>query len=140
MELVQGVEQMNFLYGAQRANGQVEFASEAAVTTDSSAANCPAPPLAFSDIKFFTTVPTYETGCLWRAVKSVEVHILVNSINNLFTLGRDEQSYRYNVTSMPTAPTVPPPPTTAMTVSGLKAGSMMRREFITLVSVRNYNN
>ncbi len=135
LELVQGVEQMEFRYGAQRANGQVEFVTAAAVTTDSSAANCPAPPLSFSDINFFTTVPTYETGCLWRAVKSVEAHILVNSINNLYTLGRDEQNYTYFDNNF-----TPASATATMPSTGLTAGSMMRREFITLVSVRNYNN
>jgi type IV pilus assembly protein PilW len=134
MDLVQGVEQMDFRYGAQRANGQVEIVTAAAVTTDSTPANCPAPPLAFSDIKFFTAVPTYETGCLWRAVKSVEAHILVNSINSLYALGKDEQQYTYfGTTSTPASPS-------ATMASGLRADSMMRREFITLVSVRNYNN
>jgi type IV pilus assembly protein PilW len=136
LELVQGVEQMDFLYGVQRANGKVEYVPAATVTSDSSSANCPAPPLSFSDSNFFTSPPRYETGCLWRAVKSVEAHILVDSVNDLFTLGKDEWNYRYNGATTPTAPAS----TTALMPSGLKAGSMMRREFITLVSVRNYNN
>ena len=142
LELVQGVEQMNFLYGVQTADGKVEYVSAAAVSTNSSATSCSPPPYLFSDKTYFTGVPIYEIPpaftskiCLWRSVKSVEAHLLVDSINNLFTLGKDDWRYTYNG-GVATAPAL----TTTAMASGLPAGSMMRREFITLVSIRNFNN
>jgi type IV pilus assembly protein PilW len=144
LELVQGVEQMNFLYGVQTADGKVEYVSDATVSADGSALSCSPPPFLFSDKTYFTAalVPVYEIPpafaskiCLWRSVKSVEAHILIDSVNNLFTLGPDEWQYTYNY-----AARTAPASAAALMPSGLPAGSMMRREFITLVSIRNYNN
>ncbi|MDR3388344.1 MAG: PilW family protein [Rudaea sp.] len=143
-ELVQGVEQMTFLFGVQNAAGAVQFFNAGAVVTNSSAANCPAPPA-----QYVTFIPgTYETSggnniCLWRAVKNVETHILVNGINDLFTLTAPELVYQFNGTGALTVNGVSynsaPAPTATMPATGLKAGSMIRREFVSLTSIRNYN-
>jgi len=135
VELVQGVESMGFLYAVQQSNGNLQFLKADAVATNSSPANCPPPPGQFArTVSGSPPTETYETGCLWRALASVEVHLLVDSVNNLYTLTDPEMVYRFDGST----PGPPPPATTAMP-NGILAGKMMRREFMTLVAVRNYN-
>jgi len=137
VELVQGVEMMGFLYGVQQSNGNTQFLKADVVASNSTPANCPPPPGQFArTVSGSPPTETYETGCLWRALASVEVHLLVDSVNNLYTLTDPEMAYRFE-SSSPT-PTIPPSATTAMP-NGIPAGKMMRREFMTLVAVRNYN-
>jgi type IV pilus assembly protein PilW len=135
-ELVQGVEQMNFLYEFQKGDGSVEYLTADNVAAQSTAANCPPPPQQYTN-----AIPgTYEkdaTGagiCLWRAAKSVEAHLLVDGINN-FSLSQPELAYQYFGSGMVN----PPGATVAMPVTGIPAGSMIRREFIATASIRNYN-
>ena len=136
-EIVQGVEQLNFLYGVQKQDGSVQYVDSVYMNTaaNNTKTTCTPPPATFFNRNFFTaaTVPNYEANCLWRSVKSVEAHLLVDSINNLPSLTSEEQAYQYNGsgTPMPPAATMP---------SGLPSGKMMRREFVTLVSMRNNNN
>lgn len=135
VELVQGVETMNFAYGVQQSNGNLQFLAADAVASNSSPANCPPPPGQFArTVSGSPPVETYETGCLWRALASVEVHLLVDSVNDLFTLTAPEMVYQFNGSGQTN-----PPAATATMPNGIKAGKMMRREFMTLVAVRNYN-
>jgi type IV pilus assembly protein PilW len=136
-ELVQGVERLNFLYQFQKNDGSIEYLTADNVAAQSTAANCPLPPAQYSDV-----IPgTYETDtsgvniCLWRALMSIEAHLLVDSINNLFSLSAPEMAYQYYGSGMVS----PPGPTVAMPVTGIPAGSMIRREFIATASIRNYN-
>lgn len=126
VELVQGVEQMTFLFGVQKLDGNVQYLDAGSVATGT---NCPLPPGQFTK----AAVPD-TTACLWRSLASVEVHMLVDSINNLYTLTPAEMMYRYNGST----PINPPAQNIAMP-NGVNAGMMMRREFMTLVSIRNYN-
>lgn len=139
-EIVQGVEQMNFLYGVQKQDGSVQYVDSVYMNTaaNNSKTTCTPPPATFFNRNFFTAanVPVYEANCLWRSVKSVEAHLLVDSINNLYTLTSDEMAYQYNGSGTP----MPPASQTTIMPSGLPAGAMMRREFVTQVSVRNNNN
>ena len=137
-ELVQGVEQMNFLYGVQFADGSMQYLSADNVVAKSTSTNCVLPPE-----QYVETIPgTFETGtdgvttiCLWRSVKGVEAHVLMDSVNNLFSLSPPELNYQYNGSGW----VAPPAPAAAMTSTGIAAGSMMRREFVSLASVRNFN-
>ena len=80
-----------------------------------------------------------EPQCLWRSLNSIEVHLLVDSINNIYTLTPADMAYQYTYgySGSDTKQTPASPGTTLS--SGLTPGKMLRREFVSLVSVRNFN-
>ncbi|MEO5811013.1 MAG: PilW family protein, partial [Rhodanobacter sp.] len=82
-ELVRGVERLDFRYGVQDATGNTTFLS--ANDVDAST-NCPP-----QEFKAVTNV-----GCLWRAVKSIEVSILMNGQAPLYTLAGGDTLYAYS--------------------------------------------
>jgi len=63
-------------------------------------------------------------------------------VNNIYTLTPADMAYQYTYgyggTDAKQTPVLPPSATTPL-ASGLKAGKMLRREFVSLVSVRNFN-
>jgi len=120
-ELVQGVDQLSFLYGVQDPTGKINFLTAAEV--DSGAVACTDPP---------DGGIVFEPGCLWRSVRTIEAHLLVNSVSEIMNLDENSRMYRFLGTMHTTTETTPLP-------SELRAGSMLRREFIAHVSVRNYN-
>jgi type IV pilus assembly protein PilW len=83
-----------------------------------------------------------EPQCLWRSLNSMEVHLLVDSVNNIYTLTPTDMAYQYTYsyggTDAKQTPASPPAAASNLP-SGLKAGMMLRREFVSLVSVRNFN-
>jgi len=121
-ELVQGVDQLTFRYGIQDATGRTRFFTAAEVQAGAGGLTCPSPPDGV----------TNEPGCLWRSVRLVEAHLLVNTVDDIPYLDSVSKTYRFLGTDYVTtdATTLP---------SGLTAGSMLRREFIAYVSNRNYN-
>lgn len=122
-ELVQGVERLDFLYGIQDNANAVHYLT--AKDVDSYATgSCPPPPAGI----------TPEAGCMWRSVKSVEVHMLMDTVNNIDVAGPDT-AYRYSVDG----PSLAPPLGANSAVTGLPYGSMIRREFISTATMRNYN-
>ncbi|HVJ62549.1 MAG TPA: PilW family protein [Tahibacter sp.] len=131
-ELVEGVERLDFLYGFEHANGTVRMLTADQVEAQSNATNCPpkAPDLT-----------ALEPGCLWRAVTSIEVHMLVNSVRDQYDLSSVDTAFRYSIGDpwFGSAPTASPAATANMPVTGLKAGRMMRREFVATISVRNFS-
>jgi type IV pilus assembly protein PilW len=118
-ELVQGVDQLAFRYGVQDGTGATRFME--AQDVDASSA-CPPPPDGV----------TTEPGCLWRAVRTIEAHLLMNTVDEVFHLDDSSREYHFLGAPHVTTDTGPLP-------SGLKAGSTLRREFIAYVSNRNYN-
>ena len=122
-ELVRGIERMDFKYGVQDASGNTSFLKASDIEAST---NCPP-----SELSSITTA-----GCLWRAVNSVEVSVLMSGQVPLYTLGPNDLNYVYNVEG-PTlqAPSqhVPKP-----TDQGF-VDQMLRREFTALIAVRNYN-
>lgn len=147
-ELVQGVEQMDFLYGVERMvnpavpttppaprDSAVSYLTANKVTAQSTSSNCPPQPQ-----QYITQMAagTAEPDCLWRATKNIEAHILVNSIHNTALSGADmAYQYNYGYSGTDAAQTPATPGTTLP--SGLAVGSMLRREFVSLISIRNYN-
>lgn len=123
-ELVRGVERLDFRYGVQNASGNTSFLTAAQID---SSTTCPP-----QEASAVTT-----TGCLWRAVRSIEVSVLMDGQVPLYTLSGNDLLYAY----------------TADTNAGLLAPSahgirpsdqgfpdqLLRREFTALVAVRNYN-
>ncbi|MBB6245800.1 PilW family protein [Rhodanobacter sp. A1T4] len=135
-EVVRGVERLDFLYGVEDSNGSTRYLSASGVDTRvNGAINCPA------------SVPSVDSsapasnpaGCLWRAVKSIEVHILMDGQVPLYTLTPNELSYTY-VADKITEPKAPDD--AGRVVKPVEQGfanPVLRREFSAMVSLRNYN-
>lgn len=124
-ELVQGVERLDFLYGVQDGTGVTRYLDAAQVQSAlGNSIPCTAAP---------EGVAAQEPGCLWRSVRSVEIHALLNSVDDFWNLDNESVRFRYSIDDGNlVAPPSPLP-------SGLLPGRLMRREFVSLVSVRNYN-
>ena len=121
-ELVRGVDQLRFHYGVQDSSGGTRFLT--ATEIDASAAlTCPAPPGGLA---------ATEPGCLWRAVRVVEARLLVNTVDEVFGLDDSSRVYRFDGAEVTTTDAGALP-------SGIRAGSMLRREFVAFASNRNYN-
>ncbi len=119
-ELVRGVDQLSFRFGVMNNLGQTQFLTAQQVE---SAGNCPPPPPGLN----------IEPGCMWRAVRTIEAHLLVNTVDEVFGLDNASRTYRFNGG----APVLAADATTLP--SGILAGSQLRREFIAYVSGRNHN-
>jgi type IV pilus assembly protein PilW len=119
-ELVQGVDQLAFRYGVMDPTGKINFLTAAEVDAG---VPCTDPP---------DGGVVFEPGCLWRSVRTIEAHLLVNTVGEIMNLDDGSRLYHFLDTPYATteAGTLP---------SGLRAGSMLRREFIAHVSTRNYN-
>jgi len=133
--LVRGVERLNFLYGIVDANGGTRFltASEVDSGTDADGNTIPCPP----DVSTPGGMPS--TGCLWRAVQTIQVNILMDGQTPLYTLTTNEMKYIYS----PDGDTSPQPPSEAGRIVQPSAqgfpNELLRREFTTLVTLRNFN-
>ena len=145
-EIVQGVERLDFTYGVQFRDGsfryltadQVDSNSDVPANPPALPVNCPPPPPQW-DTSIYKNV---EPNCLWRAVKSIQVNMLLDSVDNVYDLALADTTYRYTVDS-PDFQTPPDDPNADMlydgTPNGTKAGRMMRREFVSMVAARNSN-
>lgn len=132
-EVVRGVERMDFSYGVEYPDGTVHFLT--AKQVDSSSSTTPgctsSAPIAISG--------STDPGCLWRAIVSIQIDLLVDGQVPLYTLTSNEQQYTY-ATDGVTSPTALG--STKFSISPSTQGfpnQMIRREFIGLVSVRNFN-
>jgi len=136
-ELVEGVERLDFVYGVQYGDGTFHYMNADGVQSNSDPGKCVLP-----------DGVTDATGCLWAAVQTVDVHMLVNTVKDL-PLSDAEETFRYgidkdtgNKVCQQQAPSTASAPMTygcgAMT-TGYKAGRMMRREFVSTIGVRNGN-
>ena len=126
-ELVRGIERLDFRYGVEDAAGNTSFLTAAQVD---SATNCPPrEPGAL----------TPATGCLWRAIKSIEVSILMDGQVPLYTLSADNLKYAYSADT--TTPGLLAPSAHAIKPSSDQGfpDQLLRREFTALVAVRNFN-
>jgi type IV pilus assembly protein PilW len=137
-EVAPGVERLDFLYGAAvTANGGMSYLDGAQVTTLSTFAACSPPSAAFARQYSRTGTAAQqqwrEPACLWRSLRSIEVHALFNTVDDMGEMSSQDMAYWYGIDSS-TGPVIP---TATMPVTGLSAGRMMRREFMSLVSIRN---
>lgn len=125
-ELVRGVDELKFRYGVQDANGNTRYLTAAEM--DAGAIPCPPAPGGVA------TAPgtANEPGCLWRAVRAIEAHLLVNTGDEVMTLDDSSLAYTFMNDEFEPTQTTPLP-------SGLLAGKTLRREFIAFASNRNYN-
>ena len=135
-EIVRGVERLNFLYGVEDSDGSTRYLSAADVDNRVSGAfNCP-PSVPSVDSSAPATNPV---GCMWRAVKSIDVRILMDGQVPLYTLAANDLGFTY-ASDGNTAPKLPDDSSRAVTPTDQGfVNQMLRREFSALVSVRNYN-
>jgi type IV pilus assembly protein PilW len=130
-ELVRGVERLDFLYGVEDSSGGTRYLG--ADDVDSAVgATIPCPPGAPNGL-------TPDGGCLWRAVKSVELHVLMDGQNPLYTMTAPDMAFTY----LPDGVSTPGAPDNAsLAIKPADQGfdpHMIRREFTALVMLRNYN-
>ena len=130
-EVVRGVERLDFLYGIEDSDGNTRYLSAAEVDSNAgSTIACP-PGVALPLER--------DPGCLWRAIRSIEVHLLMAAEQPLYTLTPNEQMYAYQLDGIVS----PASPDAAgrRVVPAMQGfvNQKIRREFIALVSVRNYN-
>jgi type IV pilus assembly protein PilW len=145
-EIVQGVERLDFTYGVQFRDGSFQYLTADQIEADSDTpaappalpVNCPPPPPQW-DTTIYNNV---EPHCLWRAVKSIQVNMLLDSVDNVYDLALADTTYRYTVDD-PDLQTPQGAPTDDMLYNGVangtKTGRMMRREFVSMVAARNSN-
>jgi len=127
-EVVRGVERLDFLYGVMDATGNTSFRSAADIDSATSCAS--------SSPGTLGTDP----GCLWRSVQSIEVHLLMDGQKPLYALNSGDMQYQYYGDTAITG--LSSPDDSKRVVKPSQQGfdnHMLRREFTTLVSVRNYN-
>lgn len=132
-ELVRGIERLDFKYGVQYPDGTTRFLD--AATVDASTSTTPG---CTSQVPF-PADPT-DKGCLWRAVKSIEVDLLMDGQVPLYTLTTDEMQYTYQ--SDTAIPTLAAPSASGRNVTPAQQGfvdPLLRREFTALISLRNFN-
>jgi len=126
-EVVRGVERMDFRYGVEDADGATRYLAAAQV--DDRAGGIVACPAELGD----------DHGCLWGAVKSIEVHLLLDGQQVHGGLAASALRYAYSMDGdiAPAAPDA-----ASRVVRPAEQGfdnRMLRREFSTLVAVRNGN-
>jgi len=139
-ELVRGVERLDFRYGIIDANGNTQFLTADQVDTRNGGA-IPCPPGNPTNLMLDPdgSSPPQEKGCLWRAVQTIEVHILMDGQTPLYTLTPNEMAYIYTPDS---ASATPLPPASHAIQPNADQGfpnPLLRREFTTLVALRNFN-
>ena len=125
-ELVRGVERLDFRYGIQDVDGKVRYVT-ADVVDAATGITCPP-----GEVNKITTA-----GCLWRAVSSVEINMVIDGQIPLYTLTANDLAYTYGIDGK-TTPAAP-------SAHGIKPSDqgfvdpMLRREFTAVVAVRNFN-
>ncbi|SFS04913.1 type IV pilus assembly protein PilW [Dyella sp. OK004] len=125
-ELVRGVERLDFRYGVQDINGRIRYLTADAVD---SATGITCPP---GELNAITSA-----GCLWRAVSSIELNLVIDGQVPLYTLTANELAYTYGIDGK-TTPVAPSAHTIKPSDQGF-VDPMIRREFTAVVSVRNFN-
>jgi type IV pilus assembly protein PilW len=138
-ELIRGVERLTFRYGVEDTSGGVRFLTADQVDSrNNGAITCP--PTVAS-----TNLTTTDPGCLWRAVKSIEVSILLSSQVTMPNLTTPETAFLYtpDTASGTPAPVYPTEASTAkLAIQPSTQGfdnKRLRRQLTSLVMVRNYN-
>ena len=125
-ELVRGVERLDFRYGIQDADGKVRYVTADVVDAGK---GIPCPP---GEPNRITTA-----GCLWRAISSIEVSLVMSGQFPLYTLAPGELAYTYGIDGK-----VKPTPPSGHKIKPRDQGfpdHVLRREFTAVVAVRNFN-
>lgn len=128
-ELIRGVERLTFRYGVEDGDGKVRF-----LTADQVDKRTDCPPSA-------STLSSSDPGCAWRAVKSIEVSMLIASQATLPNLTEPETAFLYTPDATDGfTPVYPTDDTLAIKPSDQGFDNKrLRRQFTSLVMLRNYN-
>lgn len=134
-EMVRGIERLDFRYGVLNEKGKTRFitANEIDTGTDTSG-NAIACPSRMS----MPVDKNNSRGCLWRAVKSIEVDLVMNGQVPLHSLSTDDLAYTYAGDDIH----APRPPDQHAIKPHEDQGfprNLLRREFTALIAVRSYN-
>ncbi len=134
-EMVRGIERLDFRYGVLDNQGRTRFLSadeiDAGTDASGSAITCPSSVAKPID-------KTNRYGCLWRAIKSIEVDLVMNGQVPLHSLTPDELAYSYADDDIHT----PVPPDQHVIKPDEDQGfprNVLRREFTALIALRSYN-
>lgn len=128
-ELVRGVDRLDFRYAVRDSGGNMRFLTAAQVDDRlGGAVACPPKPDGVAPSP--ANPNASEPGCLWRSVRRIEAHLLVNSGDEVPALDAISRGYRYMGSEQAPAETDALP-------SGLLALSYPRREFIAHATLRN---
>ncbi len=131
-EVVRGIERLDFKYGVEYPDGTTQFLSAATVDASTVATTGCVPMLP-------APLDPADRGCLWRAVKSIEVDLLMNGQVPLYTLTADEMQYTYQTDGI-TTPAAPGAAGRKVTPAQQNfVNPLLRREFTALISLRNFN-
>lgn len=122
VDLVQGVDQLDFVYGVLDVAGATRFMSASEIDAAPVNLCVPAPGSGGNG-----------PGCLWRSVRSVETHLLVNSTREM-NLDNLSRSFDYMGATTNVAANG-----STLLRSGQTAGTMLRREFVSQTMIRNRN-
>ncbi len=128
-QLVEGVEQFDLFYLAQLNDGTVArlTADQVDGVSGSGSQECVTPP----DTSFMgATKLNNGQGCLWRSIYAIEVHMLLNTVNNSAT--SETEPYRYSIDGLNLQ--TPDP----ILANGLARERMYRKEFTAIIPVRSY--
>lgn len=133
-ELVRGVDRLDFRYGVRDNVGNMRFLTARQVDNRMGGTiTCPPKPDGVApDPDSLSPVPLSEPGCLWRSVRRIEAHLLVNSGDEIPSLDTISRSFQYMGTTYALTETDTLP-------SGLSVNSYPRREFIAHTTERNKN-
>lgn len=136
--LVEGIERFDLLYGVEDSRGRTRYLTAAQVDAlGALSQDCPPNP---ANIQPAPAPSQNEPGCGWRAVKSIEVYLLANTVEDVSSTNDDEFRYSWFNDGTPNnAGQFENPQALGATRNGLPAGRMLRREFRTLVNLRGYN-
>ncbi len=131
-DLVQGVDLLEFRFAVQDNLGNTRYLNADQVGNRlGNSITCP--PKAVGVNPTPGTPTAMEPGCLWRAVRTVETRLLVNSIDEVGDIDANARAYRFSDAGWQT------PGDGDALPSGLLARNVLRREFVSQVSSRNYN-
>ncbi|WP_179952169.1 prepilin-type N-terminal cleavage/methylation domain-containing protein [Marinicella rhabdoformis] len=139
-QLVEGVERLDFFYLVQLQTGHVVRMTADQVNQVTGGGDLDNDG-ALDSIQGCVTPPKVDylpsgaglandRGCLWRSVYAVEVHLLLNTVNN----SSSEETEPFIYSPDGTTPQTPG----AVLPNGLDRGKMYRREFTAIIPIRSY--
>jgi type IV pilus assembly protein PilW len=126
-ELVRGVERLDFRYGVEDASGKIRYLNADDVDKATGITCPPGEPQAIT-----------TKGCLWRAIATIEMNMVIDGQDPLYTLTPGDLVYSYAIDGNYT-PVAPSAHTIQPSVDQGFVDPLIRREFTAVVSVRNFN-
>lgn len=132
-ELVRGIERLGFRYGVMNSSGNTRFMTAKEVD-EASTTECPAAAPAPEG----GAASANRRGCLWRAVRSIEVALVASGMRPLASLSDSEMAYTFTLDGITTPKPPADHPIEPDTDQGFEK-KLLRREFTALLAIRNFN-